>query len=94
MKNIIIGKESFICEDTNCYTLEYHILVTEKGDNSANPVYGFEVKKKIQDTELESVRIEEYTGDEEEIHWLASLSKRHIVTPVSVYEVIQDLRFA
>ena len=61
MKNIIIGKESFICEDTNCYTLEYHILVTEKGDNSANPVYGFEVKKKIQDTELESVRIEEYT---------------------------------
>ena len=94
MKNMIVGKESFICEDTNCYTLEYHILVTGEGGNLLNPVYGFEVKKRMQDTELESVRIEEYTGDEDEINHLLSLLRKNIVTPVSVFEVIQDLRSA
>ena len=94
MKNMIVGKESFICEDTNCYTLEYHILVTDQEGVLMNPVYGFEVKKKIRDTELESVRIEEYTGDESVIKQLVSLLKKNIVTPVSVYDVIQDLRSA
>mgnify|MGYP000918030923 FL=1 len=94
MRNMIVGKESFICEDTNCYTLEYHILVTGCKGDLVNPVYGFEVKKKMQDIELESVKIEEYTGDEDEIKRLVSLLKNNIVTPVSVFEVIQDLRSA
>lgn len=94
MKNVIVGRESIICEDTSCYTLEYYILVTHGGDDLQNPIYGFEVKKKMQGTELESAKIEEYTGDEDEIRQLVSLLKRNIVTPVSVYEVIQDLKSA
>ncbi len=97
MKNVVVGKESIICEDANCYTLEYCILLTNGGEGCNDevcPMYGFEVKKMAGGSILETVKIEKFTYDEKEIRKLVSLLRKNIVTPVTVYDVIEDLKSA
>ncbi len=98
MENIIMGKESIICEDTNCYILEYCMLVhkankkADEKNTGACTVYGLEIRKMINDTLLESAVIEKFTSDEDRASNMISLLRKHVVTPVSFYEVIQDLQ--
>jgi len=46
----------------------------------------------INDTLLESAVIEKFTSDEDRASNMISLLRKHVVTPVSFYEVIQDLQ--
>lgn len=95
MKNVIVGKESLICEDAKCYILEYYVLANESDDaTDLYPMYGFEVKKKEKDKEIESFKLEEFTTNKDEIHNLVSMLKNNIVTPITVFDVIQDIKSA